>query len=49
MDVWILIELASVGVQHTEDADLEARLARVPEHGACGATENVCFVHRAGS
>ena len=37
----MLIELASVGVQRAEDADLDAQLARVPEQGAGGAAEQV--------
>ena len=37
----MLIELASVGVQGAEDADLDAQLARVPEHGAGGAAKQV--------
>ncbi len=37
----MLIELASLGVQRAEDADLDAQLARVPEHGAGGAAEQV--------
>lgn len=39
VDVRMLIELASVGVQRAENADLNAQLARVPEHGAGGAAE----------
>lgn len=41
VDVRVLIELASVGVQGAEDADLDAQLARVPEHGAGGAAKQV--------
>lgn len=41
MDVRVLIELAPVGVQRTEDADLDAQFARVPEHGACRAAKQV--------
>jgi len=41
VDVRMLIELVSVGVQGAEDADLDAQLARVPEHGAGGAAEEV--------
>lgn len=37
----MLIELASVGVQRAEDADVDAQLARVPEHGAGGAAKQV--------
>ena len=37
----MLIKLASVGVQRAEDADFDAQLARVPEHGACGAAKKV--------
>lgn len=35
----MLIELAAVGVQGAEDADLDAQLARVPEHGTGGRSE----------
>lgn len=41
MDVRMLIELASVGVQGAENADLDAQLAHVPEHGAGGAAKEV--------
>ncbi len=41
VNVWMLIELASVGVQRAEDADLDAQFARVPEHGAGGAAKKV--------
>ncbi len=41
VDVRMLIELASVGVQRAEDADLDAQLARVPKHGADGTAEEV--------
>lgn len=41
VDVRVLIELASVGVQSAEDADLDAQLARVPEYGASGAAKKV--------
>ena len=41
MNVRMLIELAFVGVQGTEDADLDAQFARVPEHGAGGAAKQV--------
>ena len=37
----MLIELASVGVQGAEDADLDAQLARVPEQGAGSTTKQV--------
>ena len=37
----MLIELAAVGVQGAEDADLDAQLARVPEHGTGGAAKQV--------
>ena len=36
-----LIELAAIGVQGAEDADLDAQLARVPEQGAGGTAEQV--------
>lgn len=41
VDVRMLIELAAVGVQGAEDADLDAQLARVPEHGTGGAAKQV--------
>ncbi len=41
VDVRVLIELAAIGVQGAEDADLDAQLARVPEQGASGAAEQV--------
>lgn len=41
VDVRMLIELAPVGVQRTEDTDFDAQLARVPEHGAGGAAKQV--------
>lgn len=41
VDVRMLIELATVGVQGAEYADLNAQLARVPEHGAGRAAEQV--------
>nr|WP_256444963.1 hypothetical protein [Serratia sp. JSRIV001] len=41
METWMLIELAAVGVQRAEDADLDAQLARVPEHRAGGAAKQV--------
>ena len=41
MDVRMLIELASVGVQRAEDADLDTQLTRVLEHGAGGAAKQV--------
>ncbi len=41
MNVRMLIELASVGVQGAEDADLDAQLAHVPEYGAGGAAKKV--------
>jgi hypothetical protein len=37
----MLIELASVGVQRAEDADLDAQLARVAEHRAGDAAKKV--------
>lgn len=37
----MLIELASVGMERAEDADVDAWLARVPEHGASGAAKQV--------
>ncbi len=37
----MLIELASVGVQRAEDADFDAQLARMSEHGAGGAAKQV--------
>ncbi len=37
----MLIELAAIGVQGAEDADLNAQLARVPEQDAGGAAEQV--------
>nr|WP_232807651.1 hypothetical protein [Serratia surfactantfaciens] len=37
----MLIELAAVGVQGAENADLDAQFARVPEHGAGGAAKQV--------
>ncbi len=37
----MLIELAVIGVQGAEDADLDAQLARVPEQGAGGTAEQV--------
>ncbi|CNI97391.1 Uncharacterised protein [Yersinia frederiksenii] len=37
----MLIKLASVGVQGAEDTDLDAQLARMPEHGAGGAAKQV--------
>lgn len=40
MDVRVLIELAAGGVQRTEDADLDAQFAHVPEHGAGAAGEH---------
>jgi hypothetical protein len=39
--VRMLIELASVGVQRAEDADINAQLARVLKHGAGGAAKKV--------
>ena len=41
VDVRVLIELASVGVLGAEDADFNAQLARVPEHGTGGAAKQV--------
>ncbi len=41
VDVRVLIELAAIGVQGAEDADLNAQLARVPELGPGGAAEQV--------
>ncbi len=41
VDMRMLIELATTGVQGTEYADLNAQLARVPEQGAGGAAEQV--------
>ncbi len=41
VDVRMLIKLASVSVQCAEDADLDAQLARMPEHGAGGAAKKV--------
>ncbi len=41
MDGRGLIELAAIGMQGAEDADLDAQLARVPEQGAGGAAEQV--------
>nr|ULG15851.1 hypothetical protein 495p2_00100 [Serratia proteamaculans] len=41
VDVRVLIELASVGVQRAEDADFDAQFARVPEHGTGGAAKQV--------
>lgn len=41
MDVRMLIELAPVGVQGTEDADLDAQFFRMPEHGAGCAAKQV--------
>lgn len=41
VDVRMLIELASVGMQRAEDADLDAQLARVPEHAAGRAAKQV--------
>lgn len=41
VDVRVLIELPSVGVQGAEDADLDTQLSRVPEHGAGGAAKEV--------
>lgn len=42
VDVRMLIELATVGVQGTEDADLNAEFSRMPEHGAgCTAKQVV--------
>lgn len=41
VDVRMMIELAAVGVQGAEDADFDTQLARVPEHGAGGAAEQV--------
>ncbi len=37
----MLIKLASVGVQRAEDADFDAQLAHVPEHGTGGAAKQV--------
>jgi len=37
----MLIKLASVGVQRAEDAEFDAQLARVPEHGGGGAAKQV--------
>lgn len=37
----MLTELAAVSVQGAEDADLDAQLARVPEHGTGGAAKQV--------
>jgi len=37
----MLIELASVGMQRAENANLDTQLARVAEHGASGATKKV--------
>ena len=39
VDVRMLLELASLGVQGAEDADHDAQLARVPEHGGGGAAK----------
>lgn len=41
VDVRMLIELATVGVQCAEDADFDAQFFRVPEHGAGGAAKQV--------
>ncbi len=41
VDGRMLIELAAIGVQGAEDADLDAQLARVPEQGAGGTAEQV--------
>ena len=41
VDVRMLIELPAVGVQRAEYADFDAQLARVPEHGAGRAAEQV--------
>ena len=37
----VLIELSAVGVECAEDADFDAQLARVPEHGTGGAAKQV--------
>ncbi len=37
----LLIELTAVGVQGAEDADLDAQLTRVAEHGTGGAAKKV--------
>lgn len=39
MNVGMLVELATVGVQGTENTDLHALFAGPPEVGACGCTE----------
>lgn len=41
VDVRMLIELATVGVQCAEDADFDAQFFRVPEHGAGGTAKQV--------
>nr|WP_261791472.1 hypothetical protein [Candidatus Erwinia dacicola] len=41
VDVQVLIELASIGVQGAEDADLNALLTGSPQHGPGGAAEQV--------
>ena len=41
VDVRGLIELAAIGVQGAEDADLDAQLARVPEQGAGDTAEQL--------
>lgn len=39
MNVRMLIELTTVGVQGTEDSDLQALFTHPPEHGAGGSPE----------
>lgn len=39
MNVRMLVELATVGVQGTEDTDLQTLVACPPEHGAGGCAE----------
>lgn len=41
MDVGMLIELAAIGVQGTEDTDLDTLFAGPPEHGTGGRAEEV--------
>jgi hypothetical protein len=41
VDVRMLIELAALGMQCAEDADFDAQLARVSEHGTSGAAKQV--------
>lgn len=39
VDVWVLTELAAIGVKGTEDANLSALLTGPPQHGPGGAAK----------